>query len=181
MITRCPHCGNDFYIRDELAGKTVSCHKCKKPVEAPEKAAASEDDTGVITTDYDLRSETKTEPDTKTKSGTGTKESKRKRKTRTINLRRGFRRFALIVSVLSGPVLFIVTIIPNGYTLGDYLASAKAVYTFDTHLGKIMSTVLDFLILWIMGFAIAWAVYGMISFIVKGFIDTSSSRQKGST
>lgn len=180
MVTRCPHCGNDFYIRDELAGKTVSCHKCKKPVEAPEKAAASEDDTGVITTDYDLRSETKTEPDTKTKSGTGGKESKRKRKTR-INLRRGFRRLALVVSVLLGPVLFIVTIIPDGYSLGAYLASAKAVYTFDTHPGKIMSDVLDFLILWVMCFAIAWAVYGMISFIVKGFVDTSSGRQKGST
>ena len=181
MITSCPHCGNDFYIRDELAGKTVSCHKCKKPVEAPAKAAATEDDTGAITTEHDLRSETKTEPDTKTKSGTGTKESKRKRKTRMINLRRGFRRFALVVSVLSGPVLFIVTIIPDGYTLDAYLASARAVYTFDTHLGKIMSAVLDFLILWVMGFAIAWAVYGMISFIVKGFIDTSGARQKGST
>ena len=181
MITSCPHCGNDFHIRDELAGKTVSCHKCKKPVEAPAKAASSEDDTGAITTEHDLRSETKTEPDTRTKSGTGAKESKRKRKTRMINLRRGFRRFALIVSVLSGPVLFIVTIIPDGYTLDAYLASARAVYTFDTHLGKIMSDVLDFLILWVMGFAIAWAVYGMISFIVKGFIDTSGVRQKGST
>jgi predicted Zn finger-like uncharacterized protein len=179
MIANCPHCGNDFYIRDELAGKMVSCHKCKKPVEAPAKAASSEDDTGTITTNYDLRSETKTEPNTRTKSGTGVKENKRK--TRMINLGRGFRRLALIVSVLSGPVLFIVTIIPDGYTLDAYLASAKAVYTFDTHLGKIMSDVLDFLILWVMCFAIAWAVYGIISFIVKGFVDTSSSRQKRST
>jgi len=174
MVTSCPHCGNEFYIRDELAGTTVSCHKCKKPVEAPAKAPATEDDTGGITTEHDLRNETKTEPDTKTKSGTGAKESKIK--TRMINLRGGFRRLALVVSVLAGPVLFIVTIIPGGYTLGDYLASAGELCTFGTHLDKTMSTVVDFLILWVMGFATAWAVYGIISFIVKGFIDTSDTQ-----
>lgn len=178
MVTSCPHCGNEFYIRDELAGETVSCHKCKKPVEAPAKAPATEEDTGGITTEHDLRSETKTEPDTKTKSVTGAKESKRKRKTRMINLRGGFRRLALVVSVLVGPALFIVTIIPDGYTLGDYLASARGLYTFGTHLDKTMSAVLDFLVLWVMGFATAWAVYGMISFIVKGFIDTSGMQTK---
>jgi predicted Zn finger-like uncharacterized protein len=176
MVTSCPHCGNEFYIRDELAGKKVRCHKCKKQVEAPKKAPVTEDDTGGITTEHDLRSEIKMESDTKTKSCTEAKESKRK--TRMINLRGGFRRLALVVSVLVGPVLFIVTIIPDGYTLGDYLASARGLYTFGTHLDKTMSDVLDFVILWVMCFATAWAVYGMISFIVKGFIDTSVTQTK---
>jgi predicted Zn finger-like uncharacterized protein len=179
MVTICPHCGNEFYIRDELAGKKVRCHKCKKQVEAPAKAAASEDEAGEITTEHDLRSAAKTKPDKKTKSSTGGKESKRK--TRVINLHRGFRRLALIVSVALGPVVFILMVIPDDYTLEAYLASAKSVYTFDTYLDRITSAILDFLILWVIGFAIAWVVYGAISFIVSGFLDTSGARKKGRT
>jgi predicted Zn finger-like uncharacterized protein len=49
MILNCPHCENEFYIHDELAGVTVNCHKCKKPVEAPAKTVVTVEESGSVT------------------------------------------------------------------------------------------------------------------------------------
>jgi predicted Zn finger-like uncharacterized protein len=37
MIATCPHCQSGFYIASDLAGKVVTCSKCKKQVRAPER------------------------------------------------------------------------------------------------------------------------------------------------
>ena len=40
MIATCPHCQSGFYIASDLAGKVVTCSKCKMQVRAPERRGA---------------------------------------------------------------------------------------------------------------------------------------------
>jgi predicted Zn finger-like uncharacterized protein len=40
MIATCPHCQSGFYIASDLAGKVITCSKCKKQVRAPDRRGA---------------------------------------------------------------------------------------------------------------------------------------------
>jgi hypothetical protein len=153
MVIGCPHCGNRFYVPDERAGQIVSCHKCKKPVQAPAKAVRSIDNVpAVMDGQGDIAPKTQA--------------------VKRINLRAGFRRLTFMVSVLAGFVLFITTVVEDGYTLNDYLASVREICTFGGYRGGTIGVFLDFLIPWVTGFAGVWVAYAMVSFIVAGFTNT---------
>ncbi len=167
MILNCPHCENEFYIHDELAGVTVNCHKCKKPVEAPAKTVATGDDGGSAAGDNDLQGATKVGAHTSTEAGI--KPHKHKR----ITLRRGFRRLTLLVSVLLGPLTFLGVAIRGDYTHNNYPIFIHAAFGFfdgpNPTLG--VAIAIEYALFWVGGFVLVWAIYGLLWFVVAGFYD----------
>jgi predicted Zn finger-like uncharacterized protein len=170
MILNCPHCENEFYVPDELAGETVNCHKCKRPVLAPAKAKVPGEEAAIVT-DFDLRhgavAETKAEADTQTQTGTKMQTCNR------ITPRRGFRRLALLVSLILGPLVFIGLAIRSGYALGYYLIWVNSFFELLEGLSPTTRVLLEFVMLWAGGFAVVWAFYSLGSFIVSGFFETN--------
>jgi len=88
MIATCPHCKNRFYVPVELAGKTVDCVRCKKPVQAPAKPAEAEDDSVTPI------AESKAGGSATTLNGG-----------RRINLHKGFIRLAFVLSLIACLIL----------------------------------------------------------------------------
>jgi len=165
MILNCPHCENEFYIRDELAGKTVKCHRCKKPVDAPSKTVMTGDDDGSVVGDNDLQAAAKTGAHTPMEAGTKTHKHKR------ITLRRGFRRLTLLVSVLLGPVIFLGVAIRGDYTLNNYLIFIHAAFGFLDGLNPMLCVGLEYALFWAGGFVLVWTIYGLLWFVAAGFYD----------
>lgn len=91
MIATCSHCKNRFYVPVELAGTTVDCTKCKKPVQAPARPAEAKDDGLTHIAESKL-------------SGPAVTESGEKR----TNLPRGFVRLAFVLSIMVCLVLVAV-------------------------------------------------------------------------
>ena len=176
MILNCPHCENEFYVRDELAGEAVNCHKCKRPVQAPAKSAPTSDKEGTIVTDYNFRQgakpgmETKTEADTKAQHDT---------KVRTTP-RRGFRRLALVASVMVGPVSFFAISGVGGFTINDYLMLVRSIFGFFESANETVRVGVEFIVIWVSGFIVVWAIYWLLSFLVRGFYDAGSKKPKTS-
>ena len=167
MILNCPHCENEFYVRDEFAGKTVNCHKCKKPVDAPSKTVVTSDDGGSVAGDNDLQGTAKIEAHTSRE--VGTKPHKHKR----ITLCRGFRRLTLLVSVLLGPLIFLSVAIRGDYTLNNYPIFINKSFGFFVGLKLTLGVAIaiEYALFWVGGFVVVWAIYGLLWFIVAGFYD----------
>jgi predicted Zn finger-like uncharacterized protein len=165
MILNCPHCENEFYIHDELAGVTVNCHKCKKPVEAPAKTVVTVEESGSVAGEYDLQAAPKAETHIKTEPGSKPHRHKR------ITLQRGFRRLTLLVSVLLGPLIFLSMAIRGDYTLNNYLIFIHAAFGFLDGLDPTLRVALEYALLWVGGFVVIWAIYGLIWFVAAGFFD----------
>ena len=165
MILNCPHCENEFYIHDELAGVTVNCHKCKKPVEAPAKTVVTVEESGSVAGDNDLQAAAKTGAHTTTEAGT--KPHKHKR----ITLCRGFRRLTLLVSVLLGPLIFLGVAIRGDYTLNNYLICVNETFGFLVSLNPTLRVAIEFALLWAGGFVLVWAFYCLLWFVATGFYD----------
>ena len=167
MILNCPHCENEFYIRDELAGKTVNCHKCKKPVDAPSKTVATGDKSVPVEEQDKLPRASKAE--THIKAEVGTKPHKHKR----ITLCRGFRRLTLLVSVLLGPLIFLSVAIRGNYTLNNYPIFIHAAFgLFDgLNLTLGVAVAIEYAIFWVGGFVFVWVIYGLLWFVATGFYD----------
>ena len=165
MILNCPHCENEFYIRDELAGKTVNCHKCKKPVDAPSKTIVTGDDGVPVAGQDNLPGAPKVETHMKTEAGT--KPHKHKR----ITLRRGFRRLTLLVSVLLGPLIFLGVAIRGGYSLDNYLICVNTTFGFLHDLNPTLRVGVEFGLLWLSGFVFVWAFYCLLWFVAAGFFE----------
>lgn len=165
MILNCPHCENEFYIRDEFAGKTVNCHKCKKPVDAPAKPVVTGDESGLVAGDNDLKGAAKTGAHTSTEAGTMPHKHKK------ITLRRGFRRLVLLVSVLLGPLIFLSVAIRGDDTLNNYLICVNATFGFLNSLNPTLCVAIEFALLLVGGFVLVWAIYGLLFFVVAGFFE----------
>jgi predicted Zn finger-like uncharacterized protein len=174
MILNCPHCENEFYIRDELAGQTVSCHRCKKPVEAPAKTFAPIEQTQNVpsTQQESLPVAPDAEPGIKAQAGAVEK------KGGTITLRRGLRRLALFLSILLGPVLFLVVSIRAGFNFDDYLIRINVIFSFLDRLKPNLRIIVEFGLLWVIGFLSVWAVYGLVSFLVGGFFKADAKKKE---
>ncbi len=172
MILNCPHCENEFYIHDELAGVTVNCHKCKKPVEAPAKTVVIVEESGSVAGDTNLQGVAKAETHIKTESGS--KPHKHKR----ITLSRGFRRLTLLVSVLLGPVIFLSVAIRGDYTLNNYLIFIHATFGFLDGLNPTLRVAIEFGLLWVCGFVLVWMIYGLLWFVATGFYDAGEQAPK---
>jgi predicted Zn finger-like uncharacterized protein len=173
MILNCPHCENEFYVRDELAGETVNCHKCKRPVQAPAKPAPTSDNEGTIVTSFDFRQGAKPGMETKTKQH----DSKVK-----ITPRRGFRRLALLASVIIGPVIFFSISGVGSFTINDYLLLVRSIFDFGffESANETVRVGVEFIAIWVSGFIVVWALYWLLSFLVRGFFDEGSEKAKTS-
>lgn len=171
MILNCPHCENEFYVRDELAGETVNCHKCKRPVQAPAKPAPTSDNEGSIVTSFDYRQGAKPGMETKTKQ--------HDLKVR-ITPGRGFRRLGLIASILLGPVVFFAVEGAGGFTINDYLLLVRSIFGFLESANETVQVGVEFIVIWVSGFIVVWALYWLLSFLVRGFFDEGSKKAKTS-
>ena len=169
MILNCPHCENEFYIHDELAGVTVNCHKCKKPVEAPAKTVVTVEESDSVAGQDTLPLPTAPKAETPLKTGAGTKPHKHKR----ITLCRGFRRLTLLVSVICGPLIFIIVAIRGDYTLNNYpIFIHKAFGFFDgLKLTLGVAIAIEYALFWLGGLVAVWAIYGLFWFIATGFFE----------
>jgi predicted Zn finger-like uncharacterized protein len=165
MILNCPHCENEFYIHDELAGVTVNCHKCKKPVDAPAKTVVTSNDEDSVAGDYDLPAAPKAK--THIKARPGSKPHKHKR----INLIRGFRRLTLLLSVLLGPVIFLGVAIRGVYSFNNYLIFIYAAFGFLDSLNPTLRVTIEYALFWVGGFLVVWAIYGLLWFVTTGFFE----------
>jgi predicted Zn finger-like uncharacterized protein len=167
MILNCPHCENEFYIHDELAGVTVNCHKCKKPVEAPAKTVVTVEESGSVTEKDTMPRAPKAETHLKTEASV--KPYKHKR----LTLCRGFRRLTLLVSVLLGPLIFLSEALRGDYTLNNYpIFIHKAFGLFKgLKLTLGVAIAIEYALFWLAGFVVVWAIYGLLWFVATGFYD----------
>lgn len=174
MILKCPHCENEFYVRDELAGETVNCHKCKRPVQAPEKPAPRSDNEGTIVTSFDLglRSKPEAETEAVTKERNDSKSK--------LTFRRGFRRLALLLSVMLGPIAFFAIEGAGGFTINDYLLLIRSSFPFLENANETLRAGVEFVAICLGGFIVVWALYLLASFIVQGFLDSVSDKPEKS-
>jgi len=168
MILNCPHCENQFYVPDERAGETVNCHKCKRPVEAPEKPAPKSDNEGAIVTSFDLGKRAKSGPETEAVASVRHDSKVR------LTFRRGFRRLALLLSVMLGPIAFFAISGVGGFSFNDYLLLVRSIFGFYKSANETVCVGVEFAVIWVSGFIMVWVLYLFASFIVRGFFDSVS-------
>ncbi|RKY07567.1 MAG: hypothetical protein DRP65_10285 [Planctomycetota bacterium] len=173
MILDCPHCENQFYIPDERAGETVNCHKCKRPVEAPAKPAPGNDKGGSIVTSFDLGKRAK--PGTETEAIANVRHDSKVR----LTFRRGFRRLALVLSVMLGPVAFFTIEDVGGFSFNDYLLLIRSIFGFFGS-NETVRVGVEFVTIWVSGFIMVWVLYLLLSFVVHGFYDAGIGKPKTS-
>ena len=174
MILNCPHCENQFYVPDERAGETVNCHKCKRPVEAPAKPAPANDKDGSIVTSFDLSKRAK--PGTETEAVANVRHDLKVR----LTFRRGFRRLALLLSVMLGPLAFFAISGVGGFSFNDYLLLVRSIFGFYESVNETVRVGVEFVVIWVSGFIVVWVFYLFLSFVVRGFYDAGRNKPKTS-
>ena len=155
MFVICSHCQNEFYTPGEHAGREISCPKCSKSFQARPKYAQSRHIASLSSGRCSLCG----------RSGDQQPQPR--------DFSRGFRRLGLVLSILSG---FICMIIADRAQLGlgDFLDGG-----LGTDYGLLDGLYMSF-VSWVAGFGAVWFIYGILWFIVRGFVDSGpADKSKG--
>ena len=75
-------------------------------------------------------------------------------------------------------MLFLVVSIRAGFKLDDYLVRINVIFRFLDRLEPALRIIVEFCLLWLIGFLLVWAVYGLISFLIAGFFKTDAQRKE---
>ena len=140
MIASCPHCKNEFYVSPDNVGQKVLCGKCRQEIRIVSDASAAagtlSDPTRALGALWD-----------------------------GVNMREGFKRLALVTSLLLGPIIWSVI-------------KAKDLYTLNASFSEPVDNSLRFLIIWGIGFTGCWAAYVVARMLVGSFAIGRRQRER---
>ncbi|MBN1817552.1 MAG: hypothetical protein JW828_09325 [Sedimentisphaerales bacterium] len=143
MFANCPHCNNNFYVARDRIGQVVECTKCKGKVQIGAGSVGAPLPHNPATDNYVRYNHPN--------SG--------------VNLREGFKRLALMASLLLGPIIWGVI-------------AARDLYTINASFSEPIDNSLRFLIIWAIGFTGSWIAFLAGALLVRGFAIGRRSRMQ---